>query len=190
MIFDFFKEIDYAGESIVDINRDYRSYIDKVARNYQLEEYVVVGDPTTEILAYRLYGDTTLFWLLIYLNDITDPWHGWVKSQEAVYESAQQKYKKRGGVDQVVFHMNSDFEVFYDLVEHPTVPQTWYHKGDKTFSYIQYNGFLQPVDVYTAEEMINDKKRKIKIVNPNDIVRFMSDLNSEIDKIKRSEENK
>lgn len=186
MIIDAFKPIDYGGIEVVDIIRNYRSYVDRVLRRYQLEEFVIVGDPTTEMLSYSLYGDPNLFWLIIYINDIIDPWHGWVKDPEAVLQSAEQKYKNWGGTSQVVYHMTRDFEKFYDLVEDPDNKNHWYHKGDKIKKHVQYIGQLYPVSVYEDEAMKNDGKRRIKIIKPSDMQRFATDLRSEIDKIKRS----
>lgn len=187
MIFGAFKHIDYDGIPVVDIIRDYRAYIDRILVNYQLTSYTIKGDPTTEYVSYQLYGDPNLFWLLIYLNDIYDPWHGWVKSQEAVYESAKQKYKDWGGTSQIAYHVDKEFERYYDLVEHPEGSEIWYHKGDKDFKHIQHVGFLHPVSVYESEELENDMKRQIQIIHPNDIERFVMDLRRELDRVKQGE---
>lgn len=187
MIFDAFNNVEYDSEPIVDLIRDYRVYIDRVKNRYQMVKHIVVGDPTTEYLSYQLYGDPNLFWLIIYLNDIYDPWHGWVKSQEAVYESAEQKYKNMGGMEQILYHTDQNFEKYYDLVEHPDNREVWYHKGDKRFKHIQYVGYLHPVSVYESEEQENDSKRTIRIIKPSDINSFIDDLRREIDKVRRSE---
>lgn len=190
MIFGAFKSIKYGQEKIdvVDVIRDYRSYIKRVSENYILRDYVVVGDPTPEYTAFQLYGNPTLFWLIILLNEsIIDPFHDWVKTQDAVYESAVQRYKKLGGIDQVLYHMDGDFVKYYDLVEFPEGSQTWYHKGDKRFQHVQHVGFLYPVSVYEDEEMRNDLRRVIKIIHPDDLERFLVDLSREIDRVNRSE---
>jgi len=189
MIMDAFPTLEYTDDiNIIDIIRDYRSYIDRVVTKYILIDYTIVGDPTPEYMAYQLYGNPTLFWILIYLNDgIVDPFHGWVKSQEMVFESSIQRYKNMGGIDQILYHMDDDFERYYDLVEYPIGSQNWYHKGDTRHQFIQHVGYLHPVSVYEDEEMINDEKRTIKIIRPNDIEGFINDLGREIERVIRSE---
>lgn len=185
MIFDAFESIKYGDEKIevVDIIRDYRSYIDRVVQNYTLMDFTIVGDPTPEYTAYQLYGNPNLYWIFLYLNSwIVDPFHGWVKSQDAVFETAKQKYSKMGGIEQVLYHMDHNFETYYDLVEYPENSEIWYHKGDKKHSSIQHVGYLHPVSVYEHEEMENDKKRVIKIIKQSDINSFLNALGREIDR--------
>lgn len=190
MIFEAFEPITYDDFKVVDIIRDYRSYIDRVIPNYQLKEYVITGDPTPERLCSDLYDNPNLMWVLIYLNDIYDPWHGWVKSQTAVYDSAEQIYEGKGGVNQIVYHTDSEGERYYELVEHPEKPMHWYHMNDTRYEHLQYFGYLHPVPVYTDQESKNEEKRIIVIIDPSDIKNFIDEVIGEIDKVRKGEETK
>lgn len=190
MIFSFFDPIAYAAKtvninatelSITDIFRNYHGYFNRVAVNYQLKTYYISGSPRPEELSYLLYGNTQYYWVLLMCNNIYDPYHGWIESQEASYQGAIQKYSQVGG-EQVLYHINIDGEKFWNLVEYPTGSEVWYDKGDLDHEYPQYTGALAAVDTYEDAIRKNEAKREIKIIDPNDIESFISSLIKEMEK--------
>lgn len=198
MLFSFFNPIDYDAKTIrknsasltkedvlsipmTDIFRNYRAYFDKVAVNYTPKTYYVAGAPRPEELAYRLYGNTQLYWVILMLNNIYDPYYGWLGSQESSYQASIQKYSNVGG-NQVLYHVNENGEKFWNLVSYPDNPYTWYDKGDKNKLYPQYEGPLAAVDIYEDAIRKNEHKREIKIIDPEDIESFISALIREMEK--------
>lgn len=190
MIFSFFNPIDYAPKTVkstastiqlTDIYRDYRSYFNRVAVQYKLKTYFISGSPRPEELAYILYGNTQLYWVLLMCNNNYDPFHGWIKTQEASYQSSIQRYQDVGG-EQVVYHIDEDGQKWYNLVEYPADSGTWYDKGDLLHRYPQFNGALAAVDTYEEAIRNNEISREIKIIDPNDIESFLSTLIREMEK--------
>ena len=189
MLFSFFNPIDYQAKTVgstkviptADIFRDYREYFNKVADKYLLQTHYIQGSPRPEELAYQLYGNSHLYWILLMCNNVYDPFHGWIKSQDACYQSAQQKYSEIGG-DQILYHVDSSSKKYYNLVEFPENSGNWYDKGDKNHWYIQYSGALAAVDIYEDAILENEKPRAVKIINPNDIDSFLSDIIREMEK--------
>lgn len=198
MLFSFFDPINYEAKTIhknapsltnsdlkaipmTDIFRDYKGYFDRVAVNYRLKTYYISGAPRPDELAYILYGNPHLYWVLLMCNNVYDPFYSWITGQEAAYQASIQKYKDVGG-NQVLYHVDEKGEIWYNLVEDPKNPQTWYDKGDRTMSYPQYNGPLAAVDVYEDAIRKNEIKREIKIIDPTDIQTFISDLIKEMEK--------
>ena len=93
MLFSFFSPIDYSAKTVkgakakaiptADIFRNYRKYFDTVAENYLLQTYYISGAPRPEELAYILYGNSQLYWILLMCNNVYDPFRDWIKTQDA-----------------------------------------------------------------------------------------------------------
>ncbi|QOI66647.1 baseplate wedge subunit [Erwinia phage FBB1] len=184
MIFSFYDPIEYAAKTVninsdtvtlTNIYKNYSGYFKQVIVDYQLKTYFIQGSPRPEELAYQLYGNTQYYWVLLMCNSIYDPFHGWITNQEAAYQSAIQRFQNVGG-EQVLYHINGAGEVFYNLVEDPDTPNTWYDKGDVDMKYPQYYGALAAVDTYEDAIRKNEAKREIKIIDPSDIESFIAAL--------------
>ena len=167
MIFEAFESIPYMDTESVDLIRDYGSYI--------LGTYTINYGDRPDLVAYKLYGNPKLFWLILYINNIFDPFHGWKKDTNAIYESASQKYADMGGTEQTVYLVTPEGERYYDLVESENGDQHWYHKGDIHQRHVQYVGTLMPVPVHVAELEEDDNLQTIHVVDPNDIRSFMEE---------------
>lgn len=190
MIFTFFDPIEYTAKTIdknakavpiTDIFRNYKEYFKRAASNYRLRTYYIQGNPRPEELSYQIYGNSQLYWVLLMCNDNYDPFYGWITSQEAAYQAAEQRYANAGG-DQVVYHVNENGEKFWNLVNYNDDPTVWYDKGDVAKKYPQYIGALAAVDVNEAAILENERKREIKIIAQQDIDSFMADLIREMEK--------
>lgn len=189
MLFSFFDPINYTAKTVnenakaipmTDIFRNYKAYFKRIISGYRLRTYYIQGSPRPEELAYQIYGNTQLYWVLLMCNDNYDPYYGWITSQEAAYRAAEQRYENAGG-DQVIYHIDAKGDKYYNLVESETNPGTWYDKGDLAQEYPQYQGALAAIDIYEDAIRSNEKKRQIKIIAPSDINSFLSDLIREME---------
>lgn len=189
MILSFYDPIYYSAKTVsknapnvlmTNIFRNYKKYFDRVAVNYNLTTYYIQGSPRPETLSNQIYGNTQLYWILLFANSIYDPYHGWIKSQEACYDSVAQQYENPES--EIAYHINVKNEKFFNLVQSRVQDGIWYDKGDTDQSHIQYVGALVPVNAYEAAILENEEKRKIRIVNPTDIERFMSDFIKELER--------
>ncbi|ASZ76391.1 baseplate wedge subunit [Proteus phage PM2] len=181
MIFSFFDPVEYRGKPTTNIFKNYKVYIKRVLSNYKLKTYYIKGSPRPEELANTLYGNPQLYWVLLMINDNYDPFHGWIKGQEASYQSAIQRYENAGG-QQVLYHIDNNGERYYNLVEDPDNPGLWYDKGDKEMEYLQYNGPLAAVDILEDAILRNEESREIKIIDPKEIQSFISAIIREMEK--------
>lgn len=177
MIFSFFDSVRYKGSDLADIFRNYNSYFKKASSKYIIKNYVLQGAPRPETVAYNLYNNTDLYWVLLMLNSIRDPFHGWIKTETACYESADQKYPE----NKVLYHVDRLGNKFYNLVEYPVGSNLWYDKGDETYSHLQYDLALKAIDIYEDSIIENERLRYIKIIDPKDINSFLSDFIRELE---------
>lgn len=165
---------------MTNIFRNYKKYFDRVAKNYNLTTYYIQGAPRPESLAYSIYNNTQLYWVLLFANDVYDPYHDWIKSQEACYDSVSQEYENPETV--IMYHVNIKGEKYYNMVEYPLGSGWWYDKGDRNMLHVQYQGALAPVSAYEDAILKNEEKRKIRIVNPSDIEQFIAEFINEMEK--------
>ena len=56
------------------------------------DEYFVQDGERPDVIAYQYYGDQTLDWLVLLVNEIHDPYFEWVMSYEQFHEYVKQKY--------------------------------------------------------------------------------------------------
>ncbi|WJZ28046.1 baseplate wedge subunit [Serratia phage 92A1] len=182
MLFSFFDPISYQNVTTTDIFRNYRGYFNRVAAKFKIKTYYITGAPRPEKLAYDLYGNTQLYWILLMLNNNYDPFWGWIQNQEACYQGSIQRYKDIGGENQVVYHVDEKGEKYWNLTNYPEAPEIWYDKGDKNKLYVQFIGPLAAVDTLEASILDNEERRQIKIIDPNDMPQFISSFIREMEK--------
>lgn len=187
MIFSFYNPIQYTASTITpnaspvlmtQIFKNYESYFRTVLKRYRLTSYYIQGAPRPEELSNELYGNPQLYWVLLMCNNIYDPFHGWIKSQEAVYESVRQQHPTPG----ISYHKDLKGEKYYNLTEKPGEPGVWYDIGDKYFEKPQYYGALAAVSWAEDAILQNEQKRRIKIISPSDIDNFIADLIKEMER--------
>lgn len=185
-----FGTTQYMGKSIADIFHNGGGYWDNIKVNFQLEDYSIAGSPRPEQLAYQLYGDPNLYWVLLLINQIVDPWHGWIKDDQAVQEYTKNKYANvTGGAFAVHHHESPEGDIFYDLVEFPVGSQQWYDSGDTNRQFIQYTGDLVPITRIEHELNLNEEKRVIKVIRNSDITRFLDLMEGQIEKVTNGNSN-
>lgn len=181
MLFSFFPAIEYKGKMITDIVRNYRAYFNAIISDYNIQTYYIQGSPRPEQVAYEVYGNQQLYWVLLMLNDVYDPFHDWITDQETAYESAQQRYEFIGG-NQVLYHVDKDGNKYWNLVEYPVGSGSWYDKGDIHHRHLQFSGTLAAVDTLEDAILKNEEKRKIKIIDPGQIRQFINAFVREMEK--------
>lgn len=188
MIISFFDPISYAAKTVnvnaspvtmANIFKNYTGYFKTVAANYNLITHYIQGSPRPEQLAYELYGNTQLYWALMMANDVYDPYHGWIKSQDAVFQSVAQQFENPY---EVAYHVDERGERYYNLTWYQDEPGVWYDKGDRNRTYPQFKGSLAAVNQFEAALSDNEKLREIKIIATADIDAFIADLIKEMEK--------
>jgi hypothetical protein len=148
----------------------------KVKTNTLLyDTYDVKEGESPESIADKLYDDPELHWIVLLVNDITDRYHQWPLSTSQFLAFINDKYVNADGTSNV------------DGVHHYEIPQS---SGDtKTKIEVYQNSALYTGDSdfyasasivtnFEYEENEQDKKRKIRLLDPSFIDQFVSEFKS------------
>ena len=127
-----------------------------------LEKYLIRGSETPESLAFDLYGDAELHWVILLVNEIYDRYHQWPMNVNQFQTYVDDKY------DDV------------NAVHHYEISQS---SGDTDVTInIGTDNTLYPsataVTNFEYEEKEQDKRREINILGPGFIENFVSQYKS------------
>lgn len=148
------------------------------------EKYQIVGDDRPDNVAYRVYNDQTLDWVVLLSNNILDVYSEWPMTQRTFDKYVLDKY--------------NDYDTLYSGIKHWKTTEIRDSNGtvivpgglivDEKFSlqyydneeYQEARNFTVPVTNYEYEIELEEKKRNIYLLKPiylsvvfDDIAEFM-----------------
>ena len=124
------------------------------------DTYDVKDGETPEIIADMLYDDSELHWIILLLNDITDRYHQWPQNTNQFIAYVNDKYSN------------------IDATHHYEISQV---SGDTTIKIdigtdnTEHSG-ASVVTNYEYEEDLQDKKRKIRLLDPTYVEDFVAEF--------------
>lgn len=105
MYFSGFPSIFYSGTGKTNDHKRVTNLLrrigirEKVKTNLALfDTYDVKEGETPEIIAHKLYGDASLHWIVLLMNNITDRYHEWPMSTPQFNAYVNEKYSDPNGV--------------------------------------------------------------------------------------------
>jgi len=168
MYFDSFPIIPYDSKG--DLNfKDVTNLLRRVGMRTKLktntllyDTYDVKEGETPEMIAHKLYGDAKLHWIILLINEITDRYHQWPMSGMQFLGYINDKYSNVDGIHHYESTQTSGdtkvkIEVVNDVDENA------------------YTG-LTPITNREFEESEQDKRRKIRLVDPSFVEQFVDEF--------------
>ena len=124
------------------------------------DTYDVKEGETPEIIAHKLYGDPELHWIVLMVNNVTDRYHDWPMSTPQFLAFVRDKYSNPDATHHYEIAQSSGDETIKinigtDNTDHPTATQ---------------------ITNFEYEESEQDKKRKIRLLDPSYIGKFISEF--------------
>ena len=124
------------------------------------DTYDVKEGETPEILADKLYNDPELHWVVLMVNDITDRYHQWPQNQNQFLAYINDKYSDVDAthhyeISQVSGDTTIKIDIGTDNTDYPTA---------------------SIVTNYEYEEDLQDKKRKIRLLDPAYVEDFVAEF--------------
>ena len=124
------------------------------------DTYDVKEGETPEILADKLYNDSELHWIVLMVNDITDRYHQWPQNQNQFLADINDKYSNVDAthhyeISQVSGDTTIKIDIGTDNTDYPTA---------------------SIVTNYEYEEDLQDKKRKVRLLDPAYVEDFVTEF--------------
>jgi len=164
-MFKYHKEIDYSidGEIHRMTNLTKTNLI--LNRDKTLLQSIRVDSRTPEQIAYEVYGDAKLFWTILFVNNIIDPFTEWYMTSDQLYDFCKDKY----GEDKM-------YNVIY-FMDRSTKQVITGEDADRFFEMIKNNQILPEnidgVNYFEHEQTINENRNVITIIPKQNISKFV-----------------
>lgn len=114
------------------------------------DEYDIQDGDTPEIVADKIYNSPDYHWVILIANEIIDPRFDWPLSTDALRSYITDKYGQ--GNEYAVHH--------YENTSGDTV-------------HVSYSGLKTSINNTEYEELINESKRRIRLIKPQFVSMFI-----------------
>ena len=116
------------------------------------EQYSVMDGDTPESLAHQVYGDSTLHWIILYGNYMTNPYYDWPLG----YRDLQKFVNKKYGV--------------------ANINNTHHYEDADKYEVDSTASGATAITNFVYEETLNDAKRNINIIKPEYTQQIISEF--------------
>ena len=166
MYFDNFPTIPYDSE-LTGEYKDVKNLLRRVgirakvkANTLLFDTYDVRNGETPESLAFKLYGDAELHWVIMLVNDITDRYHDWPMTEAQFLQYLKDKYSNVDGTHHYeITQTSGDTSIKIDV-------------GTDNTNYPS----ATLITNYEYEQEQQDAKRKIRLLDPSYIADFVEEF--------------
>ena len=138
----------------------------KVKENVTVfDTYDVHDGETPEMIAHKLYGDVNRHWVILLFNNVKDRYHDWPMSQTQFNQYMTDKYGTyQGGIHHYEIDDDSgDRETKIDIGTSNSL-----YPSATAITNLEY------------EQALQDKKRKIRLLDPRFVDDFVREFNAKI----------
>ena len=143
----------------------------KVKSNTMLyDTYDVRNGETPESIAFKLYGDAELHWVVMLVNNITDRYHDWPMSESQFLQYINDKYSNVNGTHHYKIAQTSGDTSKYIEVYDPSLLTDAGASSDS-----DAYGSATAVTNLEYEEELQDTRRKIKLLDPRFLDTFVTE---------------
>ena len=135
----------------------------KVKSNTMLyDTYDVKNGETPESIAFKLYDDAELHWVIMLINDITDRFHDWPLTEAQFLQFINDKYDNVNAVHH------------YEISQQSGDTKKKINIGTDNTDYPAATAITN----YEHEQEVQDNKRKIRLLDPSYIGQFVEEYKS------------
>ena len=135
----------------------------KVKSNTMLyDTYDVRNGESPESIAFRLYDDAELHWVVLLVNDITDRFHDWPLSEAQFLQFINDKYDNVNAIHH------------YEISQESGDTSLKINIGTSNTDYPSATAITN----YEYEQEVQDAKRKIRLLDPSYISDFVEEFKS------------
>lgn len=164
-MFKYHKEIDYVVDEEVHRMTNLTKTNIVLNRDKTLLQSIRVDSRTPEQVAHDIYGDAKLFWTILFVNNVIDPFTEWYMSSEQLYDYCVNKY----GEDKM-------YDVIY-FMDRNTKDVITGDDANRYFDMLSNNQILPEhidgVNSFDHEQATNENRNVITVIPKGNITRFV-----------------
>ena len=135
----------------------------KIKTNTMLyDTYDVKNGETPESIAFKLYDDAELHWVIMLINDITDRFHDWPLTEAQFLQFINDKYDDVNAIHH------------YEISQQSGDTKKKINIGTDNTDYPAATAITN----YEHEQEVQDNKRKIRLLDPSYIGQFVEEYKS------------
>ena len=160
MYFQNFPVIYYKGKDVTNLLRRVGVRTKAKTNMVMFETYDVKEGETPEMIADKLYGDSTLHWVVLIVNNIVDRYHEWPMAGNQFLDYVNEKYSNPSATHHYEIAQSSGdtsvkINIGTDNTDYPTATI---------------------ITNYEYEEKEQDRRRKIRLLEPSFIDDFVAEF--------------
>jgi len=135
------------------------------------EKYSVKGDDRPDNVAFEIYGDANLDWVVLLSNNIINVQNEWPLSQIAFENYVLDKYGTAAKLDEIHHYESNEVKdstgviIFPKGVRVSAAQSVSYHEP-LTSEQVTVNPVSKAVTNYEYEQKVNNEKRRIFLIKP------------------------
>ena len=135
------------------------------------EKYSVKGDDRPDNVAFEIYGDANLDWVVLLSNNIVNIQNEWPLGQQAFETYILDKYGTSAKLDEIHHYESVEVKDSSGVIIFPkgvrvSVGQSVSYHESLTSEQVTVNPVSKAVTNYQYEQDVNDKKRRIFLIKP------------------------
>lgn len=156
------EQCDFFGfkNTITNLNRYIRISPDVAESRYAFYDYVIKEGERPDHVAYSAYGDSKYYWTILVVNNIRDIWREWPMTNKEFENYIISKYDSVTSAQSTTHSYVSNEGIVID------------HETAMSLSSTDYTIITQ----YDYEHQLNEEKRDIKLIQPQYIAQFQTDI--------------
>ena len=160
MYFQNFPVIYYKGKDVTNLLRRVGVRTKAKTNMVMFETYDVKEGETPGMIADKLYGDSTLHWVVLMVNNIVDRYHEWPMAGNQFLDYVNEKYSNPSATHHYEIAQSSGkttvkIDIGTDNTDYPTATI---------------------ITNYEYEEKEQDRRRKIRLLEPSFIDDFVAEF--------------
>ena len=126
-----------------------------------------------DVVATKVYENPELDWLILMINDIIDPIYDWPMGGRILEDFIRSKYGSIPAAQAIVHEYRKILNEKSVLFDGTVVPRRTLVVDETTYNSLGVNE-RESIDKYQYEIELNDQKRQIKIVDPQQVSRLLN----------------
>ena len=135
------------------------------------EKYSVKGDDRPDNVAFEIYDDPTLDWVVLTSNNITNVQNEWPLSQKAFEDYILDKYKTHEKLNEVHHYESNEVKDSTGVIIFPkgvrvSAAQSVSYFEPLSEESVTVNPISRAVTNFQHEQKVNDDKRRIFLIKP------------------------